>query len=100
VDIQLRAEQRDEVWQRVSKSQPERLAGLRVTGHDTDDGFRYHLEDGGWLLIRFSGTEPLMRIYTEVSEAGLVPRLLEAGRELAGVPSGNDREGTQAEGSS
>jgi len=100
VDIQLRTEQRDEVWQRVSKSQPERLAGLRVTGHDTDDGFRYHLEDGGWLLIRFSGTEPLMRIYTEVSEAGLVPRLLEAGRELAGVPSGNDREGTQAEGSS
>jgi len=39
-----------------------------------------------------------MRIYTEVSEAGLVPRLLEAGRELAGVPSGNDHEGTQAEG--
>jgi phosphomannomutase len=98
VDIHLRAEQRDQIRQRVSKSHPERLADLRVTGSDTEDGFRYNLEDGGWLLIRFSGTEPLMRIYTEVSEAGLVPRLLEAGRELAGVPSGPG-EGTQAEGS-
>jgi phosphomannomutase len=99
VDIDLRAEQREEIWQRVSKSQPERLAGLRVTGSDTVDGFRYDLEDGGWLLIRFSGTEPLMRIYTEVSEAGLVPRLLEAGRELAGVPKGGAEQGAPAEGS-
>jgi phosphomannomutase len=84
-DIHLQPEDRDEVWRRVRESRPQRLAGLRVTGSDTVDGFRYHLEDGGWLLIRFSGTEPLMRIYTEVPEADLVPRLLEAGRELAGV---------------
>ncbi|HWO93259.1 MAG TPA: phosphoglucomutase/phosphomannomutase family protein, partial [Dehalococcoidia bacterium] len=43
------------------------------------------LEGGGWLLIRFSGTEPLMRIYTEVRDEALVPKLLEAGREIAGV---------------
>ena len=85
VDIHLRPEDRDDVRRRVGESRPERLAGLRVTGGDTADGFRYLLEDGGWLLIRFSGTEPLMRIYTEVPEADLVPRILEAGRELAGV---------------
>jgi phosphomannomutase len=93
LDIHLAADQRDEVWRRVGESRPQRLADLRVTGRDTVDGFRYDLEDGGWLLIRFSGTEPLMRIYTEVSEPDLVPRLLEAGRELAGVPIASASEG-------
>jgi phosphomannomutase len=93
LDVHLRAEERDDIRRRVGESQPQRLAGLRVTGRDTVDGFRYDLEDGGWLLIRFSGTEPLMRIYTEVSKLDLVSRLLEAGRELAGVPAAGDQEG-------
>ena len=42
-------------------------------------------EGGGWLLIRFSGTEPVMRIYTEVRDKARVPDVLEAGRRLAGV---------------
>jgi phosphomannomutase len=91
LDIHLRPEERDNVWRRVSGSDPQRLAGLRVTGRDTTDGFRYHLENGGWLLIRLSGTEPLMRIYTEVPEADMVPLLLEAGRELAGVRAEDSR---------
>ena len=91
LDVHLRPEERDDVRRRVSESDPQRLAGVRVTGRDTLDGFRYHLEDGGWLLIRFSGTEPLMRIYTEVPEPDLVPRLLKAGRELAGAPEGESR---------
>ena len=93
LDVHLRPEERDDIRRRVGESQPQRLAGLRVTGRDTVDGFRYDLEDGGWLLIRFSGTEPLMRIYTEVSKPDLVPRLLEAGRELAGVPIAGAQEG-------
>jgi phosphomannomutase len=93
LDVHLESEERDEVWRRVGESQPQRLAGLRVTGRDSVDGFRYDLEDGGWLLIRFSGTEPLMRIYTEASKPDLVPRLLEAGRELAGVPIASAHEG-------
>jgi phosphomannomutase len=93
LDIQLEPGERDEIWRRVGESRPQRLAGLRVTGRDTIDGLRYDLEDGGWLLIRFSGTEPLMRIYTEVSKPELVPRLLEAGRELAGVSVASTHEG-------
>ena len=57
-----------------------------MTGVDTTDGFRFLLGDRGWLLLRFSGTEPLVRIYTEVvDDASLVPRVLAAGRELVGV---------------
>ena len=38
-----------------------------------------------WLLFRFSGTEPLLRIYTEVQDKELVQKLLAAGKELVGL---------------
>lgn len=85
VDLGLPEEEHDAIYERVRKARPERLAGVRVTGVDAVDGFRFVLENGGWLLLRFSGTEPLMRIYTEVPDKELVPRLLEAGKQLAGV---------------
>lgn len=85
LDLRLPEEEREGIYERVRRARPERLAGLQVTGIDATDGFRFLLEGGGWLLLRFSGTEPLMRIYTEVGDRALVPRLLEAGRDLAGV---------------
>ncbi len=85
VDIHLAPEQAPLLRERLAAARPERIAGLAVTGSDTMDGFRFHLEDGSWLLIRFSGTEPLMRIYTEVQDEALVAKVLAAGRELAGV---------------
>ena len=59
-------------------------AGLKVTGLVTIDGYRFDLEDGGWLIVRFSGTEPLLRIYCETTHGERVQELLAAGRELAG----------------
>jgi len=56
-----------------------------VVGRDTLDGYRFHLDDGSWLLIRLSGTEPLLRFYAESSSQEQVEKLLKAGRKLAGV---------------
>ena len=61
------------------------LIGLNVLNRDDNDGVRYTLEDGSWLLIRFSGTEPLLRIYAESRKENAVSLLLEEGRLLAGV---------------
>ncbi len=85
IDIQLPAEQRERVMARVKGSKPKEIAGLTVTSIDTLDGFRYTLEDDGWLLIRFSGTEPLVRIYTETTNSGKVQAILARGREIAGL---------------
>jgi len=52
---------------------------------NTTDGFRFTLADTTWLLIRFSGTEPVLRIYAESDSPSRVERLIELGRELAGV---------------
>ena len=63
---------------------PDTVAGIKVTARDTTDGFRFTLGDKGWLLFRFSGTEPLVRIYTEVvGDESLVQKVLAAGRSPA-----------------
>jgi alpha-D-glucose phosphate-specific phosphoglucomutase len=85
IDVQRAPEKVPAIRERLARARPDRIAGMAVTGSDTTDGFRFHLKDGAWLLIRFSGTEPLMRIYTEVQDEALVAKVLEAGRELAGV---------------
>ncbi len=86
LDLALRPEDRDAVWQRAGRAHPDAIAGIKVTGIDTTDGFRFLLDGKGWLLLRFSGTEPLVRIYTEVvDDESLVPKVLAAGREMIGV---------------
>ena len=52
---------------------------------DTRDGVRFVLEGGGWALIRFSGTEPLLRLYAEAESPDAVRALLSAARELVGA---------------
>jgi len=85
IDIQLAPEKVPAMRERLVRARPDRIAGLAVTGADTTDGFRFSLEGDGWVLFRFSGTEPLLRIYTEVQDEALVAKVLQAGRELAGV---------------
>ena len=85
IDIEMTPEQRKRVESRLEGLRPETIAGLRVTGSDRTDGYRFLLDGGGWALIRLSGTEPLMRIYTEVQQEELVARVLRECRELTGA---------------
>jgi phosphomannomutase len=64
---------------------PAELAGEPVTrtvALDTGDGFKFFLEDGSWLLIRTSGTEPLVRVYTEATSPEGREAMLAAGERL------------------
>ncbi len=85
VDITVRTEEKAAIEERVQASTPDEIAGLRVESLDRVDGYRFHLEGGWWLLMRFSGTEPLLRIYAEMPSCELVQRALAAGQEIAGV---------------
>lgn len=84
-DLTYPAAQRSEIIQRITDSRPERIAGLRVTSVSSEGGYKYTLEDGSWLLIRFSGTEPLLRIYSEARSQDLVQEALADGRALTGI---------------
>lgn len=69
----------------ILDAKPETLGGLKVTDLVTVDGFQFKLEDGGWLLIRFSGTEPIMRIYCETTHEDKVQAILDDGLKVAGI---------------
>jgi phosphomannomutase len=85
IDIPFDETLRDTILARLQSAAPAFLAGLQVEQVDTQDGFRYLLEGGYWALIRFSGTEPLLRIYAEAETPDDVSALLEETRDLAGV---------------
>ncbi|NKE34665.1 phosphoglucomutase/phosphomannomutase family protein [Natronococcus sp. JC468] len=61
---------------------PDDVAGTPVTDVNTADGFKLQLEDGSWLLVRPSGTEPKLRVYAEATDEDRVAELLEAGEAL------------------
>jgi phosphomannomutase len=48
----------------------------------TNDGYKWFVGDGSWLLVRASGTEPLVRIYTEATSAEKRETLIAAGERL------------------
>lgn len=86
VDTRLESvEQRDAIRERIKSARPDSIAGLKVTGINTLDGYKFELEDGGWLLIRFSGTEPLIRVYTETTHKDKVKAIIEGGMAIAGL---------------
>ncbi len=61
------------------------LGGHAVTELVTTDGYKFVMDDGGWLLVRFSGTEPLIRVYTETTDGPAVQAILADGKRLAGI---------------
>jgi phosphomannomutase/molybdopterin-guanine dinucleotide biosynthesis protein A len=64
-------EMRVAVPRRLEAALPQTLGGLAVERLDRADGFKFHLEGGAWGLLRFSGTEPVLRIFAEApSESG------------------------------
>ncbi len=71
--------------EKILSAKPEKIGGLTVTGLNTQDGYKFLLEDGGWLLIRFSGTEAIMRVYCETTHGEKVKAILSDGLRIAGL---------------
>ena len=85
LDFHVSPGDRQKLTRKLTKRPIDSIAGTRVEKLDTTDGYRYLLADDSWLLIRFSGTEPLVRIYAEGHSPEQVQKLLESGRKLLGL---------------
>jgi alpha-D-glucose phosphate-specific phosphoglucomutase len=80
-NIYLNESNRAAVSERLSRPLTE-LGNLRVKGKKTTaDGTKYMLEDDSWVLMRASGTEPVVRVYVESSSEEKIKELIEAGRK-------------------
>ncbi|HIP43281.1 MAG TPA: phosphoglucomutase/phosphomannomutase family protein [Aquifex aeolicus] len=81
--IDLRVEEK--VKEKISSlrnNPPEKLKDFTVREVKTVDGIKLIFEDDSWLLMRPSGTEPLIRVYAEAPSREKVEKILEAGIEL------------------
>jgi alpha-D-glucose phosphate-specific phosphoglucomutase len=85
IDSPLPPGDRKEYQTRIQQAKPEVIGGFKVTDLNTLDGFRFSLEDGGWLLIRFSGTEPIVRVYCETTDPEKVQPILNDGLKIVGL---------------
>ncbi len=70
---------------RIVDAKPATIGGFKVVSLDTTDGYKFNLDDGGWMLIRFSGTEPIMRVYCETTHADRVQAIIDDGLRIAGL---------------
>ena len=95
LDLHLNNEVKDEAMRRA-KEKPARIGSFNVQGVETLDGVKFFLDaptnNGGaeaWVLVRASGTEPLLRIYSEAASPELVAQILRETQDFvqAGSPS-------------
>ena len=76
---------KDRLLVELREQAPAELAGVPVSKTEalaTNDGFKFWIADGSWLLVRFSGTEPLVRVYTESTSQATADAIIAAGDQL------------------
>ncbi|MDD5258975.1 MAG: phosphoglucomutase/phosphomannomutase family protein [bacterium] len=71
-----------ELKQTLKNNPPEHIAGIKVQKIVTLDGFKFILEDGSWVGLRLSGTEPVVRYYAEANSKPKLQKLINAGKKL------------------
>lgn len=82
IDLHLTEEAKNELMGRVKNSPPQSVANTEVTGVVTTDGVKLKLADKSWLLMRPSGTEPLVRVYMEANSQDRLQELKQAAQNL------------------
>jgi phosphomannomutase len=85
VDSSFDQERKAEILANVASARPSSIGGLKLTDVVTVDGHQFVMEDGGWLLVRFSGTEPIIRVYCETTHGDKVDAILDDGLRIAGL---------------
>ncbi len=83
IDMHYPLEKRDKFIESLRREPPKDLLGSPLARILTFDGVKYIAKDDSWLMFRTSGTEPIIRIYSEASNSAQVKRLLEYGKGLA-----------------
>ena len=64
-------------------SPPKEILGVKVTEVKATDGYKFICADSSWLMMRLSGTEPILRVYAEASSEKKALKMLEFGKRMA-----------------
>ena len=84
-DIPFNAAKKADIQGKLDKNDGvTEIAGMKITSTDAREGRRFRI-DNGWLIVRFSGTEPLVRIYAEADTPDKVDALINGAAALLGI---------------
>ena len=84
IDLRLsRPVAKAEMTDFLTQKAPKQIGGEKVTEISQRDGVKYIMSDDSWLLIRPSGTEPVLRVYAEGRSPEMVKALIGFGRTVA-----------------
>lgn len=81
-DLHLPVSRGQELVTRITQTTPKDLASFHVKNVETTDGAKLIFDDESWLLFRQSGTEPVLRLYSEATSVAKMNALLDAAEEL------------------
>ena len=86
IDVKIQNDKKAQIIDRLISSPITSIGNKKILDFDNTDGFKYILDaEGSWLLIRFSGTEPLLRIYAECQSQAETQNALTAAIEIMGI---------------
>jgi phosphomannomutase len=78
VDLDVKSGQKERAIAYFSSEKLKELLGFPITRREDMDGIKIYLADIGWALVRASGTENLLRVYSETNDATVTSRVLQA----------------------
>jgi phosphomannomutase len=74
-----------EMVERLANNAPATINNESVVAVESKDGIKFIMADDSWLLIRPSGTEPVLRVYSEAANRQAVSNIIAAGRKIVGM---------------
>jgi phosphomannomutase len=84
IDRRIEDAAKEQLIAQLRSNPPEVIDGQRVAATNFSDGFKFIFESGDWLLIRPSGTEPVLRLYSEARSLDQVERFLRQAAVISG----------------
>jgi len=83
IDRRIDSSAKERLIAKLGSTPPNEIDGRKVCKTNFSDGFKFIFENGDWLLIRPSGTEPVLRLYSEAGSMEQVDRFLRAAAAIA-----------------
>ena len=83
LDVKYPDEKKPKLMESLRTDPPKEVLGRPVAQVKTTDGFKFICDDTSWLMLRLSGTEPILRVYAEASTEKKALAILDFGMKLA-----------------
>jgi phosphomannomutase len=83
LDVKYPDDKKAKLMKMLETDPPKDVLGRKVVGINSADGYKFICEDSSWLMLRLSGTEPILRVYAEASNEKKALQILEYGKKLA-----------------